>query len=432
VNKLILYIFFLAAGCSFSHAQETMYVPQGSNIFFGNTNEVGIFGYVRNNGNISLDKNAQINFLGKIWMNETSAEITDKTTTQNSINGGTINFVQNNPVYGNVGQQIFNTGFTDSTNSGPTFSNITIDNNAGVIITSDLNVLNNLQFKRGHLFLNKYNVVMGDTVNTGSMKGYDERRYIVTGQGAFNGYVKYRSVNSGLKAAFPVGPTVKNYSPLEILNRGQKDEFYARAFDSVFTHAITGPLESDSTLQLTWVVGKKDVSNSDVVVTLQNDMSAEDPVFKSNREKSYVSLYGRLGWDKPYFLANGKTRGDITTSFPTSTGLMNSRTLTVSNQPLYLTKKVTYGRKTFFIPNVFSPNGDNINDTWNIRALKDFANCTVEIFNRWGQPIFRSNGYQQPWDGTYNGKPLAVATYYYIIDVKDGQKPIAGSVTILR
>jgi gliding motility-associated-like protein len=81
---------------------------------------------------------------------------------------------------------------------------------------------------------------------------------------------------------------------------------------------------------------------------------------------------------------------------------------------------------------VFSPNGDNINDTWNIRALKDFANCTVEIFNRWGQPIFRSNGYQQPWDGTYNGKPLPVATYYYIIDVKDGQKPIAGSVTILR
>jgi gliding motility-associated-like protein len=67
-----------------------------------------------------------------------------------------------------------------------------------------------------------------------------------------------------------------------------------------------------------------------------------------------------------------------------------------------------------------------------VRGLRDYPNCVVEIFNRYGQMVFRSNGYNQPWDGTYKGQPLPVATYYYVIDLKNGDKPIGGSVTLLR
>ena len=83
-------------------------------------------------------------------------------------------------------------------------------------------------------------------------------------------------------------------------------------------------------------------------------------------------------------------------------------------------------------PNVFSPNGDGINDKWMISNLSDYPGSYVEIFNRYGQRIFYSAGYNYPWDGTYNGKPLPVATYYYVLTLKNGFEPINGSVTIIR
>ncbi len=84
------------------------------------------------------------------------------------------------------------------------------------------------------------------------------------------------------------------------------------------------------------------------------------------------------------------------------------------------------------IPNVFSPNGDNIHDEWVINNISDYAGAQVEIFNRYGQLVYNSTGYSKPWDGTYKGKPLPVATYYYVINLKNGFDPLKGSVTIIR
>ena len=84
------------------------------------------------------------------------------------------------------------------------------------------------------------------------------------------------------------------------------------------------------------------------------------------------------------------------------------------------------------IPNAFSPNGDNINDKWIIDGLIDYKNCSVEVFSRSGQIVFHSIGYNQPWDGTRNGKPLPMGTYYYFIDPKNGIPPFSGAITILR
>ncbi|MBO9151406.1 PKD domain-containing protein [Chitinophaga sp. GCM10012297] len=83
-------------------------------------------------------------------------------------------------------------------------------------------------------------------------------------------------------------------------------------------------------------------------------------------------------------------------------------------------------------PNVFSPNGDNINDTWVIRELVNYPNCIVEIFNRYGQRLYRSAGYGTSWDGKYRGDTLPVGTYYYVIQPGDGGKSVSGSVTILK
>jgi gliding motility-associated-like protein len=84
------------------------------------------------------------------------------------------------------------------------------------------------------------------------------------------------------------------------------------------------------------------------------------------------------------------------------------------------------------IPNTFTPNGDGINDTWNINGLVEFPQCTVFIYSRWGQQVFSSTGYSRPWDGTYGSKLVAMGVYYYIISLGNNSPPLSGFVTVIR
>ncbi|MBI1289479.1 MAG: T9SS type B sorting domain-containing protein [Flavobacteriales bacterium] len=84
-------------------------------------------------------------------------------------------------------------------------------------------------------------------------------------------------------------------------------------------------------------------------------------------------------------------------------------------------------------PDGISPNGDGINDTWIIDNIHLFEDAIVEVYNRWGQMLFRSApGYPVPWDGRYNGKDLPIGTYYYVIDSKNFEEPFTGPITIIR
>ena len=84
------------------------------------------------------------------------------------------------------------------------------------------------------------------------------------------------------------------------------------------------------------------------------------------------------------------------------------------------------------IPNIFSPNGDGIHDTWDILYLNSYPGCTIDVVNRYGQPVFHSVGYSKPWDGTVNGKPAPPGTYYFVVDPKNGRKKMAGFVDLVR
>ncbi|MDE3237303.1 MAG: gliding motility-associated C-terminal domain-containing protein, partial [Bacteroidota bacterium] len=70
--------------------------------------------------------------------------------------------------------------------------------------------------------------------------------------------------------------------------------------------------------------------------------------------------------------------------------------------------------------------------TWKIRYLESYPGATIDVYDRYGQQVFHSVGYSTEWDGTLNGKPLPVATYYYIINPKNGRPTFSGSVTIIK
>ena len=85
----------------------------------------------------------------------------------------------------------------------------------------------------------------------------------------------------------------------------------------------------------------------------------------------------------------------------------------------------------------FTPNDDGTNDLWQIPCL-DLLDGDVEVYNRWGQLVYRKENYDGTWDGTLrgNGQPLPDATYYYVISVTYPSlaQPVVhkGTVTILR
>jgi len=83
-------------------------------------------------------------------------------------------------------------------------------------------------------------------------------------------------------------------------------------------------------------------------------------------------------------------------------------------------------------PNTFTPNGDGINDIWNIKYIDNYPNCTVEVFNRYGSRIYFSKGYAVSWDGKYNGANVPDGTYYYIINLGSDSPQVSGHVTIIR
>jgi gliding motility-associated-like protein len=85
------------------------------------------------------------------------------------------------------------------------------------------------------------------------------------------------------------------------------------------------------------------------------------------------------------------------------------------------------------VPNVFSPNGDGINDSWSLEDTFLYAESEVRIYGRFGRLIFQSVGYHKPWDGTNeNGKDLPDGVYFYHLEIGNGFDPIQGTVTIIR
>ena len=85
------------------------------------------------------------------------------------------------------------------------------------------------------------------------------------------------------------------------------------------------------------------------------------------------------------------------------------------------------------IPNVFTPNGDNVNDFWELEDSFLYLESTITIYGRFGKKIFESIGYKDPWNGTNKkGRSLPDGTYFYSIILKEGVETIRGTITILQ
>ncbi|PIQ14342.1 MAG: hypothetical protein COW67_14345, partial [Flavobacteriales bacterium CG18_big_fil_WC_8_21_14_2_50_32_9] len=89
---------------------------------------------------------------------------------------------------------------------------------------------------------------------------------------------------------------------------------------------------------------------------------------------------------------------------------------------------------TIYIPNVFTPNEDGMNDLFLIKGtfISEFEGT---IFNRWGNELFNWKNVEEGWNGEYKGELVPDGTYFYIMDVvfeNREKKSLTGSVTLLK
>ncbi|MEA3447503.1 MAG: gliding motility-associated C-terminal domain-containing protein [Bacteroidota bacterium] len=84
------------------------------------------------------------------------------------------------------------------------------------------------------------------------------------------------------------------------------------------------------------------------------------------------------------------------------------------------------------IPNAFTPNGDDTNDTWIIENLEIYNNYLIKVFNRWGQLVYVAETGDEPWDGTtMKGKKVPAGSYVYVIKLDSGREQKSGTVTVV-
>jgi gliding motility-associated-like protein len=138
---------------------------------------------------------------------------------------------------------------------------------------------------------------------------------------------------------------------------------------------------------------------------------------------SYVSFY------------NAQANSDL--NYDENLNIYRVVALKNQNNPIESVSNAVSVEKPYalYSPNAFSPDGDGINDLFKIsgQGMIDFQ---IEIFNRWGQMVYKSNDLSNGWDGTFKGKNLPTGTFVYKIKTsKYGveQKLVkSGTVALVR
>ncbi|MDA8886830.1 PKD domain-containing protein, partial [Bacteroidia bacterium] len=90
-------------------------------------------------------------------------------------------------------------------------------------------------------------------------------------------------------------------------------------------------------------------------------------------------------------------------------------------------------RFKLIVYNVVTPNADGKNDTWIIDNITAYPDAQVSIINRYGMEVYNTVGYQNTWDGTYDGKDLPDGAYYYVITLPNSDAdPYTGAINLIR
>ena len=160
------------------------------------------------------------------------------------------------------------------------------------------------------------------------------------------------------------------------------------------------------------------------------------PIFSGQATILYGQVSGAnisYNWSPIQYLTNQNTLSptvstDASTTFYLTVKSIHDCGIAIDSVLLQVEKPM----QTLLIPNTFSPNGDGNHDYWEIGNIASYSNVEVKIFNRNGNLIYHSPKDFTKWDGTINGNPVPMGTYYYLIDLHVNQPVISGWLLVIR
>lgn len=156
-------------------------------------------------------------------------------------------------------------------------------------------------------------------------------------------------------------------------------------------------------------------STPSTVTSLWTFNSGLDPDTSTLRNPTFAFLEGQPG--------NYNVWLTVTNEF----GCVDSTMKTILVKDIFL----------FYIPNSFTPNGDDVNDVFRATGEGiDLSNFKMYIFDRWGKKIFETDNIEIGWDGTYEGTPVQNGLYVWKVETKEKfvnkRHEMVGHINVLR
>jgi gliding motility-associated-like protein len=183
-----------------------------------------------------------------------------------------------------------------------------------------------------------------------------------------------------------------------------------------------------STLTITYTPDIKNPLNR------YNEYDIEDDVTISVDRESfdYFKYYLNNKYLNEYFMGGDTTKSEVTLNALTFTGLDDIIKIVATDNNGCFAQATDNVVVNVPFPNIFTPDGDGINDVFLGGEKYRNREFHLEIFNRWGNRIYYG---ENGWDGVYQGKEVAPGDYFYAVRIKNPygeERLIKGSVTVVR
>jgi gliding motility-associated-like protein/uncharacterized repeat protein (TIGR01451 family) len=213
---------------------------------------------------------------------------------------------------------------------------------------------------------------------------------------------------------------IENVADLSIIKQSESKQVREEeTFEYTLNVYNKGPLVA------TDVVAKDTLPAKLEYVSLQNVSAGSANFDPGNRTLTWQ--IGELGINNSAelsFLVKAINYGHIT----------NTATISAKQDDPDLSNNTSSNTKTILgldIPNVFTPNGDGLNDTFTIKDLPKYPENELLVFNRWGNSVFQEKNYHNEW----TAQNLSEGTYFYILKIKSSAgiwEDYHGYLTLLR
>ena len=199
------------------------------------------------------------------------------------------------------------------------------------------------------------------------------------------------------------------------------------------------PLVGD---EITFTISATNLTLDRVLDITISDLLADDFIYISDNPS--IGIYDEITgvWTIDELLAEEVVDLEITVTVVGSGSIQNTATLIDSfpEDAVSTNDEATVILQTVVSPcldcgticNIFSPNQDGINDFLILNCFETYPNNSLQIFDRYGNDVYKAAPYDSSWSGTFNNGDLPRGTYFYVLDLGDGTEVTKGWIQIIR